>query len=423
MPERGEVFEREKFERLPAEAVEVIYENDRVNLPFRAKDLAVFLEPKQGSVSLGVRGAHHRSAEIPAHLMVGEAPSPWGKHQEKNLFFTVDLKGTGFLHPQSYVSKKEWIHGVPGAKEVHVKKPAVEMSWGYDVLGLMDERSFHDARRMTEEFQRLGARTETFVAAMRIQQLYYDGALRRVPDLQNDDVLPRDPEWHPVIAVRLMRCKTRIQDFVGASVEVRQDMLADAFRVLNLEAKKQGRDIRFDATDPDSVRQYLLQIAKWHAKNLAILHDVGRVHHFLNSHNLTLAGEMVDLDSVSPAVVQMRYQEAPRVPSHETHQSWDAQFKIPRILLKDIRDFAFAFKDQVAALREVVPLGADAGAAVAEAFMEAYGHALSQKPEVEHLGFPRARLVEVVREVIEDHLVRGKAMRPIATDEKLAVKN
>lgn len=418
MSEGHRPYNFESYERLPEDAVEVMYENERVQLPFDVRKLALFLEPKGGGTKLGVRREHHRSAEIPEHLVVGLAPSPYAFKQKKELFFTVDLKGTGYVFPEGYVSKKERYQGAVGDPEVVLKRPAVEMAWGYDVLGLMDERLFDEAVKDANLLQHQGARTEAIAAGLRLKKIYYKSELRSVQDLQKEGVLPDDPEWRPVLMVRLLKCKSRIRDVVEAAPDVQRAEFEDAFRVLNHEAKIEKRDVQYDTSDPESVKDYLVKFAEWNAQNLAVLHNNGMAHHYLNGHNITLAGEMVDLDSATRVVVES-WLEGTHLPQGEAHQAWDKEYKIPRVILRDVRDMIYAFRSFLSSIVHTMELPAEVRQEVAGAFQMTYEAALRDDPDVAKLGFPTSRLKDVVRRLLDTMIVRDQRVAPVGSDKQM----
>ena len=188
-----------------------------------------------------------------------------------NVYNYIDVKGAGLPkkgpHRDNETIKKDITSGVWGLLEY----------WGakadWDASNLMIKK---------------GVKTSAPIAIIEIKELILkDGERKSIEELKKMGMIPQTIkyddevcEYKPVIYLRAF---TEFMRFDG----VTKKDLADF-------AKEHG----FKST-----HDYMDWWMKEVAKNLAKLHDLGKVHHYMGGHNLTLDGRIVDNDGVKNPTV------------------------------------------------------------------------------------------------------------------------
>ena len=455
-------FRVEKFSPLPPPSLEEIYRNNKIQLPFDPRDVAFFLDRAHGTVELRVQEYHHRSADLGVTTQVREK----GKKHE-HVYCQFDLKGLGFLFPEAHESK---LHGtqvgdLAGYPEAHAFLGSRETPWGYDTLGLMDERMATFAVQQSALLTSRGMRTEAFASVMRLKQILIQGELVSVADFKRGAVAGfkqdlteemdkekaremreriRDFEqkFQPVIALRLMRSVFRLRDLKDANEREAPFILEEACASLNYEAQALGLEERYSVETVEDRERWLESIAEMFGKNLGIMHGSGLVHQYLHMGNLSLAGEIIDLDSVQKLVLAVPFRgksenkdawlektRAENNPSffQETDKGCafvnpeiggfvkpDPRFGLPKAVTKDFRDLCFSLR----MIGKNMSVSVKARQIMAEKLVAGYVDGLGLEDSWKVIGVGRERLLEVVYEIADEVVAKGQSMPRILDDEE-----
>lgn len=194
------------------------------------------------------------------------------------LYRDIDLKGIGCV-----------ITGYSQAAS-HIKARVVPISeiWSGGLYGLLDRESAQYDRDRSEGFNDLGIRTSRTLAIIELSEIILDGKHISVETLRERGKMPK--EFIPVIEVRAFRSKARIRDYTENDDAFGRSLLCDAKTMISQEL-----GLGETMTDYD----YYMWLAKTIGRNTALMHKNGWTHGYLNAHNLTLDGSIVDLDSVT----------------------------------------------------------------------------------------------------------------------------
>jgi len=440
-----EHFDRALFRRIPEAHLKTMYENPHIRLPFDAKDLAVYLH-ETGEMPMRALDYHHRSADL-------GLTGPIEDTDNGHVYFQVDVKGVGFLFPESYESVK---HHIPkgewrGAKGPQLLIDSKETPWEYDVYGLMDKRMAKDAIDRSEALTKIGVRTEAVAAVYETDAIYVESETVTIKEIkdrmekqwQEKIAGARTPEekaryqkmrrnfreqFTPVILTRLVRSVFRLRDIVDEPAR-REAMLDEACDVLNREMTLLGQPASFETRTPQGREQWMEHTAGLQGKNLGLMHANNFVHGYLHMGNLTLAGEIVDLDSVTPLIREKKTvaDEDRDLPFfHETekgcafldpktlgYQRPDPAFGLPMLLIKDMRDLCFSIRQSIRNLTTLKP--ADR-ARVAARMADAYEQALQGREPYAAIGIANSALVNAFRSMADTIVTRDKHVGPIPQD-------
>lgn len=454
MPETP-VLRTSTFERLPREALELLYENpnwkkaiaaEQINL----EDSIVFLHP-DGSLELRTINQHHRSVDIPLKKPLSPTSIPT---QQARTFCYFDVKGVGFIHPETHASKKDSIEAgaLRDYPEAYIISGSQETPWGYDALGLFDERMALTSVKKAEELADLGMRTEELVALYRINRLFVGGKevtvksfitesrgrlideSKRVRErfqslskhlkanrtekkqlelesaLQDHQVLvegARDitKNFQPVIGIRLMRSVFRVRDFRDASNNHEAKLILDeAMDRLNQEALAIGEEPPgFCLEQPEKRELFIRFICYWYGKNLGILQGSGRSHQFLHMGNLTLAGEIVDLDSVAK-VLRTRKDRVYLAEGANNFRATHPRFLIPNCLIKDIRDMVISIKKLLKKFKDIGYPIPDKRVAC-QAFIDGFTNGFGEQEPFTGIGISGARMKDIARTIVTEAII------------------
>lgn len=462
-------FAVERFRNLPESALEETYKNPRIKFPFDAKDLGLFLDRKSGPMKLRVLDYHHRSADLGVNTIIHEKDA-----KRHHVYCQLDLKGSGFQFPETYESKK---NGVPKGQlahkpEAYILTGSKETPWGYEPMGLMDERSVDFTVKIADRLSVAGMRIEAVAVVYRLHRLVLDGEEVSTTDFKQQNIdriveiaraetnkekraelvsMARDlrDNFQPVLLVRLMRSALRVRD-LSEEPEKAQDMMTEACQSLNNEAKGLELPGGYTAETKAGIDHWLQRIGMEYGKNLGILQREGLVHMFLHMGNLTLAGEVVDLDSISEVVKKKVFtgktenkqkwlekgdEDGPYLsrpafretesgclfidPAVGLHQTPDSEFGIPRCLLKDIRDMCFSLRGLLKNLKG--KYSSETRKITAKEFIRGYVEGLGEGRAFEQIGLTKERLIEVCSKMSEELIERGMHYPPIPGDDEGSV--
>lgn len=463
-------FEQEFFSNLPEKKVEEIYRNPAIRLPFDPQDLALFLDkaaegsPEDLSRRLRILPYHHRSADLGVVYPMHEHLRDAAGDDVENVYLQIDIKGIGFLHPESHESKKDNLDkgSLAGSREAVFAPDSQETPMGFDVLGLMDEGMAMTTIKRSRELAAAGMRTESIAGVYRLKAIRLGGEEVSVKDFKSEakeelkslskqakeegdeesaeeysrklEILNSPDGYQPVSLVRLVRSVFRLRDFKDADAETRLAMMEEVERCLNVEAKELGRSERFDLHSREGREAWLKHISEWIGEGLGIMHSKGLVHIFLHMGNMTLAGEIVDLDSVQPVV--KRGKGAGKLQSDQPffrttsdgyayidpavgqHRKPDEKFGLPKCLVKDLRDASFSMrmvlKEVWSEMDGVTP---ELRRELAGYFFKGYESKFGGAEPFEDIGVSGEGLRRALRGILDEVVVKGKRMAPIPADE------
>jgi hypothetical protein len=397
---------KEAGTELEPPSFKVIYENDKINLPFKLEDLVYFAD-KEGNKELKTHPQHHRAAWLPK-TGVGD--------KNGNIFFDTTIKGVGYLYPEKYVSKKDKYYGRAG-QDITLHK-SKEYWWGYNMLGLVDKRILNNLIKSAEELSEAGMRCEAIASAAELEKVILGGETVGVEKLREylktqarGMGFPRETiddieNFTPVQIVRLVRENFRIKDFCKASEQERKKMLKDVFQTLNLENELTKKEKRYDANNPESVKQYLFDYFAQAAKNLAILHNKGKVLYFLNSGNITLSlAEVVDLDSL------MTINEETK--EYSVMAENDPERGVPGGYVKDTRDEIYALSIMfLKAFRGLANFMRDDRVKLQKHYLDSYLSSLDNE-ELKRRKVDSEKLRALVQEFSQKMIAEAQIVSPI----------
>lgn len=456
-------FVAERFRNLPEEGLTEIYHNPRIKLPFDPKDLALFLDRENGTVALRGLPYHHRSADLGVSTIIHEEDK-----KRRNVYCQFDIKGGGFVFPEFHESKKMGVEAgdLAGYPEAHLYPDSPETPWGYDALGLFDERMANGAIKRADQLSAAGMRTEGIAGVYRTDRIFLNGKEVPVKDFKHEAIermraLAKDTKsleekekyrelaqnvrdmFDPVVMIRVMRSVFRVRDFSDASLEQKEAMLDEACRNVNYEHEALGLPERFTVKTPEGLENFLAYISRWYGRNTGIMHAEGFVHTFLHMGNLTLAGEVVDLDSVQPMLKRSVFRGKPENkaawieeqanesffreteegcvfinPDVGLHRKPDDRFGLPKCLVKDMRDVCFSIRMMLKDDWLKERGNKQMRQRIAQQLIEGYIDGFDQRSPFEAVGVPRERIAAAFREIAAEVVRDGKKMSPIPPDEE-----
>lgn len=457
-----EIFQRERFRNISSDNLKEVFSNPNTQLPFQASDMAFFLDKskneQQGDYGVNLRTLpyHHRSADLGVNTVINEQLPTADNGLVHNVYCQIDIKGAGLLSPEDYEEKKEGISkgDLVGSGEVQLIPHDVENTWDYEVLGLFDSRHLKHTLEAISKLAKAGMRTETVAAAYEINSLLINGQAMTVEEwktqtarLLTAEMGGRSEElvrklrdfkekFKPVILVRLMRSVIRVRDFKDSKSSQAKVMLDEACENLTNESAALGEEKKFNADSSEALEDWAKFLTYWYGKNLAIMQNLGVVHSFLHMGNLTLAGEIVDLDSVQPVITKIfvgnerklpsQYSDARTVNFNDDGYAFfigkemsslgqlDERFGLPKCLIKDYRDLAFSVKQLIEYIIKNIPQGKNLPRAViSESLANGFKDNLKEDQPFNNLGLSRSNLVQVFESIVTRCVRDGESMKPV----------
>ncbi len=419
-----------------------------------------FLDPK-GGLELRVVDFHHRSVDQtmahPVNYKAGEA---------RHILWRIDAKGVGFIKPETYVSNKHDIKpgDLAGYPEVHMSPYCRETPWGYDSLGLFDERMAGTTVKKAEELSRLGMRVETFAAYYRLNTVHVGGETITVKELKRRTIedfkeqakevravaanarrngaSPEEVEtikarakrlleheqdlrqnFEPVIAIRLMRSVFRIRDLQDGTRDQKRIMIEEAVAALQAESRLlHGVESPIRLDTMEGCDAYLKQLADWFGQGLGVLFRTGQSHIFLHMGNLSLAGEIVDLDSVTK-VMRTRLGKGYLGDGANVYTTTHPEYGIPNCLVKDMRDLCFSNRNlRKSFLGMNYATTGNSRKLMADALKAGFARGIGEEEPYALIGVSNQKLQEVFAAIVQRIIVGGESMPPIAPDPESEVQ-
>ncbi|MBI2196064.1 hypothetical protein HYU45_00435 [Candidatus Daviesbacteria bacterium] len=201
------------------------------------------------------------------------------KDRQGRLYRDIDLKGMGFINTP------------PGRKALKVWQPGLVGDDDKTRLGLLDVDIALADYQLTEEFLNAGIRTCRVMAVIGLEEIIAQGEKLSLKEARRAGII--DGDFKPAVEVRAFATRARITDITGSYLKQRriplQVPLDDARRIVGQEL----------ALETLSEEDYLKWFGKVLGQSVGLMHKNGWYHRYLNSHNITLDGRIVDLDSLT----------------------------------------------------------------------------------------------------------------------------
>lgn len=276
---------------LPAVEVanEVSWVNNKMNLPFGLKvgdqsRLGMFLtsdEASEKQYPIEITKDQSRSGILGRVIF---------SDKEGRLYRDIDLKGLGYtkLGYKDY-TKHDYKGGVGSVGEE--VSPRTRGWYFIGTAGIANQELIRRDIDFSEKFLKAGIRTHRVIAMIDLKEIIdADGKKISIDEAKERKILKKDDE--PVIEVRAFGVRSRLSDISSNwnNPDLVKKLFFDARTMVAQELKRRLEGF----TGPE----YLVWLVETTAINIARMHHKKWVHGFLSTHNLTLDGRIVDLDSV-----------------------------------------------------------------------------------------------------------------------------
>ncbi len=304
----GGVELRKDIKTLPAVEVanEVSWVNNKMNLPFDLKigkqsPLGMFLtpSPKEGEdvYDLEVSGSHSRSGILGRVIF---------SDKEGRLYRDIDLKGVGFNVNGAIVRRVD----SSDVGNISTFSPFV------GTKGIADQELIRCDINFSEKFLKAGIRTHRVAALFDLKEII-DGAGNKISIAKAKEAGILDKKDEPVIEMRAYGVRSRVWDiseifYYGYDEEDKRKamkLLSDAKNMVAQELNIDSGQFTYD--------DYFSWLIKTTAINLARMHYNKWVSGYLTSHNITLDGRFIDLDSVETLAEHQRSENPTKRKSFE----------------------------------------------------------------------------------------------------------
>ncbi|MBI1957132.1 MAG: hypothetical protein HYS44_01605 [Candidatus Niyogibacteria bacterium] len=240
--------------------------------------LLLSLNYKEGpDFFLGVQRGHFRSSIVGQFVI---------KDRKERAYSEVSLKGSGLLAEEEKTSmpNKSLI-----AKQWHIKTKAGEPT--AEVRGLLDFDAAHHDAIHAEKFTRLGIETHRVLAIIVFEELNIGSERVSVEECKEKGLLFN---FRPVVQVRVFRTNQRLHDIIqeeNENSETRKNRILEIIRSL---WSKESVYLKEQILVPN----YLVWLTQAVASHVGRMHKHRYLHRWLNPHNITLDGCLVDFDGV-----------------------------------------------------------------------------------------------------------------------------
>lgn len=116
-------------------------------------------------------------------------------------------------------------------------------------------------------------------------------------------------QFEPTVLVRAMKMSERIWDLPNLSTPEMHELVLTAVQMHNFDLTRREKDGSYDprlhggpidasVSTQEQVDQFMLDVLPRRiGRNVGLMHKLGVTHHYLHPGNITLMGEIVDLDS------------------------------------------------------------------------------------------------------------------------------
>lgn len=448
------------------EDVVEVYRNRNVQMPISPREFVMFADARitPSNAPLRMLSFHHRSVDIGVSYPIHEHTVKIDGDKTTNIhnvFTQIDLKGAGFIHPETFVSRKDGIYegDMAGAPEARLIPDYNDLPWGYDVLGLLDERVALAVKDKARQLSKLGLRTEAIAGIYRLNKIFYRGEFVATREFKAAQAERFDKaagqaeaagdekraaeyrakkkaflaDYDPVMIVRLVREALRLRDFVDAKTrEERLAMLEEVCRNLNIENQELKIDKRFSHVTKAGREDLQRFVARSAGKNAGILHGNGEAHLFMHMGNWTLAGEVVDLDSVGKIVGESKSKKPVNEPFSTPqkdgktkfvgydmgqYRGEDAEYGLPKGVVKDLRDSGTSVRLFLTHCAETFPDDRVDNAKMTREYVDGYLEGFGGRDPLAALHIGQDKIIETMRSLAERIIAKGGSVAPVPADK------
>ncbi len=290
-----------------------------VKSPHPIQQYMVFTDSIGGEIELPVHAPHWRTITQPIDATFRIA-------EDETEYYAANTKGVGYLKPLAKGYRVEqfdsWIKDDSDDAQEHL--------FGAKVLGLLHEIK-PQLIDTTAHLTKAGLRTELIWGVAELKNVMYQGALTSVDELKAKKVIINRRDYTPLMAVRLMRTNDRVAECSKGYGNRPNDVLAHAFETANRENRAAGnKELSID--NPDDRLQFLKDFSSRMGSNIAVLLNEGYAHFWLHSANVTMAAEIVDMETL------FHWKSAKNPSAVDRHNG------VRRASLKDMRDMAYCIQ-------------------------------------------------------------------------------
>lgn len=194
---------------------------------------------------------HHGRSHRPHEGLPDSLTDEYG-----NIYFDFDIKGGG-THRIFGISRRE----------------------GGELTGVLDYHAAKRDSKYSDLFSRWGIRTHRSLAIAKIEKF---------PFKSRNWKRELEGEIESSMQCRMFRNNNRIRDFIDLDLGSRLEYIQNTMHVLNESEKLNLK----------SVDEYVQWYAKTMGRNYGIMHEKGFFHQYATEHNMTLACEVTDFDTV-----------------------------------------------------------------------------------------------------------------------------
>src|SRR5579872_1491869 len=281
----------ERFSKLEQDRdYDLFQTNHNITANQNLAEFFIFVNPGAGDQIRIVQPPHWRSIDTPGLEAVLHLP---GSPDVR--FYTANTKGAGYLKPT--------VKNNGGLNQLDawvIKDRAGEQESGYKVLGLSGEHEYLKGKVIDKSNFLIskGLRCESYWGLARLKQVYFKGELVPIERLKKKGVILNRKNYVPEEGVRLLKTNTRIEE-AYRSDQRRLEIFKTAFEIFNRENKDSNLGFpEINIGDKEQERLYFKEFFRRMGKNSATLLNLGMVHAYLHSSNVTMAAEIADIGSL-----------------------------------------------------------------------------------------------------------------------------
>lgn len=304
--------------------------NQEIHCSKPVTDFFLFINPSGGEEERTIEAPHWRSVN-----------SENIKAQYKNdYFYCANTKGCGFLKPTlkgiNFEDFSTWTRTLRKGQRVE--------DYDNQVLGILNKYDIASEKGyVLDRSQYLvekGLRTELFWAIAKLEKAYFRGNIKTITELRNLGIFPKRLDFNPFIAIRLLKINNRIAE--AKEADNSYQLFIKSFEIFNKET--QDKKLNFPILhikNNEHQKIFTNEFFKRIGQNLAILLNEGYIHYNLHSSNITLAGEIVDIGTMTHH--KFDYEEEERTKKYAG---------VKRGHIKDMRDICYSLKIFLKAMKK-----------------------------------------------------------------------
>lgn len=341
----------------------------------RLQDFVYFINPYLGELSKNVEAPHWRTVTEQLDTVLRyEEQTEDGFYFRTTPYYEINTKGVGYTKPAAKG------YDLRDADTYRVGKKVLysERQMGLASKDDFSPRGEGDIIATSNYLIAHGVRTECYMGVEDVSQMYYKNAILSVKELKKRGVMIPAKEFSPQIAQRLIKCNVRVEE-----IKDHEEVLAR--RLFERGYSRWKREHGEEKTYEDLVLDSSVCIVK----SIASLINLGYIHGYLHSSNISIVGEILDLGTCA---------------HHENNNDEERNRMIKGVRvghLKDMRDALIGIKHFIARYQELygVKLGSNKAAVL---FVDAFAQTLHDRMEKVEGGNKKnalavfTRLVEII---------------------------